>query len=78
VNLGSGMEILMRELAALIARHVGYSGEIEWDATKPNGQPRRSGGARGGTLALDPRGHLDVSRASALRLSTSGVACDTL
>jgi GDP-L-fucose synthase len=48
VNLGSGMEISMRDLAALIARHVGYAGPIEWDATKPNGQPRRS---------------LDVSRA---------------
>jgi GDP-L-fucose synthase len=41
VNLGSGMEISIRELAELIARHVGYEGGITWDTTKPNGQPRR-------------------------------------
>jgi GDP-L-fucose synthase len=41
VNLGSGMEISMRDLAALIARHVGYEGDITWDTSKPNGQPRR-------------------------------------
>jgi GDP-L-fucose synthase len=41
VNLGSGMEISVSDLAALIARHVGYEGPIEWDTTKPNGQPRR-------------------------------------
>jgi len=41
VNLGSGMEIGMRDLAALIAKHTGFVGEIVWDATKPNGQPRR-------------------------------------
>jgi len=41
VNLGSGSEISIRELAALIARMVGYRGRIEWDTTRPNGQPRR-------------------------------------
>lgn len=41
VNLGSGMEISIKALAHLIARHVGYEGEIVWDTTKPNGQPRR-------------------------------------
>jgi GDP-L-fucose synthase len=41
VNLGSNMEISMRDLAALIARHVGFNGKIVWDTTKPNGQPRR-------------------------------------
>lgn len=41
VNLGAGWEISIRDLAELVARHVGYVGEIEWDATKPNGQPRR-------------------------------------
>jgi GDP-L-fucose synthase len=41
VNLGSGMEISIKDLAHLIARHVGYEGEIAWDTTKPNGQPRR-------------------------------------
>jgi len=41
VNLGSGMEISIRDLAQLIAKHVGYEGPIEWDASQPNGQPRR-------------------------------------
>jgi GDP-L-fucose synthase len=41
VNLGSGMEISIRDLARLIAKHVGYSGPIEWDTSQPSGQPRR-------------------------------------
>lgn len=41
VNLGSGMEISIGDLAAKIAGIVGFSGRIIWDATKPNGQPRR-------------------------------------
>lgn len=48
VNLGSGAEISIKDLTQTIARHVGFSGEIRWDPTKPNGQPRR---------------RLDVSRA---------------
>jgi GDP-L-fucose synthase len=42
VNLGAGWEISIKDLAELIAKHVGYEGEIVWDTTKPNGQPRRS------------------------------------
>ena len=41
VNLGSGMEISIRDLAARIARITGFWGRIIWDPTKPNGQPRR-------------------------------------
>jgi GDP-L-fucose synthase len=48
VNLGSGMEISIKELANLIRRLTGYEGEFVWDTSKPNGQPRRA---------------LDVSRA---------------
>ncbi len=48
VNLGSGMEITIRDLAMLIHELTGYHGEIRWDTTKPDGQPKRS---------------LDVSRA---------------
>jgi GDP-L-fucose synthase len=48
VNLGSGMEISIRDLTEAIARRVGFTGGIRWDATQPNGQPRR---------------RLDVSRA---------------
>lgn len=51
VNLGTGEEIAIRDLATLIAAEVGFSGQIQWDATKPNGQPRRC---------------LDVSRAKQL------------
>lgn len=41
VNVGSSREIPIRELAETIAHVVGYTGEIRWDASKPNGQPRR-------------------------------------
>jgi GDP-L-fucose synthase len=48
VNVGSGEEISIRDLAALVARATGYQGRFVWDPTLPNGQPRR---------------RLDVSRA---------------
>ncbi len=41
VNLGAGFEIKIRDLVPLIARLCGFEGEIVWDTTKPNGQPRR-------------------------------------
>ena len=41
VNLGTGEEIAIRDLAELIGELTGFEGEIVWDATKPNGQPRR-------------------------------------
>ena len=41
VNLGTGREISMRDLAELVARETGFTGSIEWDTSKPNGQPRR-------------------------------------
>ncbi len=41
VNLGSGREISIRELAGLIARLCDFQGRIVWDTSKPNGQPRR-------------------------------------
>jgi GDP-L-fucose synthase len=42
VNLGSGNEIRIKDLVELIARLTGYTGEIVWDTSKPNGQPRRA------------------------------------
>jgi GDP-L-fucose synthase len=51
VNVGSGAEISIRELAELVADVTGFDGEIVWDTSKPNGQPRR---------------RLDTSRAEAL------------
>lgn len=41
LNLGTGEEIRISELARMIATEVGYTGRIVWDGTKPNGQPRR-------------------------------------
>jgi GDP-L-fucose synthase len=41
VNLGRGEEVTIRDLATTIAEKAGYSGEIVWDTSKPNGQPRR-------------------------------------
>lgn len=49
VNLGAGREITIRDLVALIARLTGFKGEVVWDPSKPDGQPRRC---------------LDVSRAA--------------
>ena len=48
VNLGTGTEISIKDLAHLVAEATGFGGSIVWDITKPNGQPRRQ---------------LDVSRA---------------
>jgi GDP-L-fucose synthase len=50
VNLGAGREIKIKDLTELIARLTGFAGEIRWDPSKPDGQPRRC---------------LDVSRARA-------------
>jgi GDP-L-fucose synthase len=42
VNLGAGFEITIRDVATLVAESCGFTGRICWDASKPNGQPRRS------------------------------------
>jgi GDP-L-fucose synthase len=42
INLGTGVEISIRELAELVADVTGFEGRIEWDTSMPNGQPRRS------------------------------------
>jgi GDP-L-fucose synthase len=41
INVGAGFEISMRELASRIAALTGYGGDLHWDTTRPNGQPRR-------------------------------------
>ncbi len=41
MNIGSGQEISMRDLAETIRSVVGYPGAVAWDTTRPNGQPRR-------------------------------------
>lgn len=42
VNIGSGQEISIKDLAEMIARLTGFEGKLVWDTTKPNGQPRRA------------------------------------
>ena len=42
VNLGTGAEISIRDLAELVAEVTGFEGRVVWDASMPNGQPRRS------------------------------------
>ena len=51
VNLGSGQEMSIKELAQIVAAETGFKGEIVWDTSKPDGQPRRA---------------LDVTRAAEL------------
>ena len=51
INLGTGIETSIAELTELIASTVGYEGEVEWDTSKPDGQPKR---------------YLDVSRCKEL------------
>jgi GDP-L-fucose synthase len=41
VNLGAGVEISIKDLVELIARFTGFEGTLDWDASKPDGQPRR-------------------------------------
>jgi len=41
VNLGSGNEISIKDLAGMICRHTGFEGKLIWQTDKPNGQPRR-------------------------------------
>ncbi|GAB4549804.1 MAG: GDP-L-fucose synthase [Phycisphaerales bacterium] len=42
INLGAGFEITIKDLVELIVKLTGFEGEIRWDSTKPDGQPRRS------------------------------------
>jgi GDP-L-fucose synthase len=41
VNIGAGFEVTIRDLLALILEMTGYGGEVRWDASRPDGQPRR-------------------------------------
>ena len=41
VNVGTGEDITIKELSELVARVVGYEGELEWDSSKPDGTPRK-------------------------------------
>jgi len=41
INIGAGFEITIKELAEKIVKLTGFGGEIRWDSSKPDGQPRR-------------------------------------
>ncbi len=41
INVGSGTDLPIRELAETVARVIGFRGEIRWDPTKPDGTPRK-------------------------------------
>jgi GDP-L-fucose synthase len=41
VNLGSGTDVTIKELVGLVCETVGYTGDIQWDTTKPDGTPRK-------------------------------------
>ena len=41
INLGTGSEVTIKNLVELIAELTGFTGELRWDPTKPDGQPRR-------------------------------------
>ncbi len=41
VNAGTGKELTIKALTELVAKVIGYAGEIRWDASKPNGTPRK-------------------------------------
>jgi GDP-L-fucose synthase len=61
LNLGTGTEVSIRCIAEVIKEETGYEGEIRWDASKPNGQPRRC---------------LDVTKASEALGFVAGVALE--
>ncbi|CAN5406156.1 GDP-L-fucose synthase [soil metagenome] len=61
INLGSGREITIKALTELVAKIVGFTGDIVWDSTKPDGQPRRC---------------LDVSRAKESMGWTAGTTLE--
>ena len=41
VNVGTGKELTIKELTELVAKVIGYTGEIKWDPSKPDGTPRK-------------------------------------
>jgi GDP-L-fucose synthase len=54
VNIGSGFEISIKDLAEKIARMTGFEGDLVWDTSKPNGQPR------GHWISAGPRRNLGL------------------
>ena len=68
INVGSGTDVTIKELAELVQQAVGYEGEIEWDATQPDGTPRKlMDGSKIRALGWQPRIGLPEGIADAYR-----------
>lgn len=66
INVGSGTDVTIKELAGLVQEAVGYEGDIEWDATQPDGTPRKlMDGSRLRALGWAPKISLPEGIASA-------------
>jgi GDP-L-fucose synthase len=62
VNLGSGHEVPIRDLAVVVAQATGFTGRVVWDASKPNGQPRRGLDTSRAERAFGFRARTDFAR----------------
>ena len=68
INVGSGEDVTIKELAGMVREAVGYEGEIAWDATQPDGTPRKlMDGSRIRALGWQPRIALPEGIANAYR-----------
>jgi GDP-L-fucose synthase len=66
INLGSGVELTIKELAQKVGKAVGFTGKILWDKAKPNGTPRKlMDSSRLFALGWRPKVSLDLGIAAA-------------
>ena len=70
VNLGADRELPIRDLVEIMVELVGFEGEIRWDTSKPDGQPRRGVDGVAGREGVRLRGHARRSRTACARPST--------
>jgi GDP-L-fucose synthase len=83
INLGSGEEISIRDVAVLVGETIGYRGELLWDPTKPTGQPRRCLDTSRAVWLLDFTAKVPLHEGIAYTLDwylqqSAKVACDDL
>lgn len=74
INVGSGSDLSIRDLALLVARVVGFTGQIDFDASKPDGTPRKlMSGAKLARLGWTPQISLEVGIAQTYRSFLAGL-----
>ena len=74
INVGSGSDLSIRDLALLVARVVGFTGQIDFDASKPDGTPRKlMSGAKLAQLGWTPQISLEVGIAQTYRSFLAGL-----